>query len=305
MPSRSKQRIIYSLKLGFVGVAGLASLQVIMAQQAPANARSYGTMASSIVYGSHPRQQVDIYAPEDAVDDLPVVLFVHGGGWSMGNKERVQAKPMHFTASNYIFASTGYRLVPTVSVEQQAKDVGEAVKALVGQANSIGVDPTRIVLMGHSAGAHLAALVATDPHFAGDAFDAIQGVILLDGAGYDVAQRIDAAPPLAWHIFNTAFGSDPKRHASLSPLTHVGGKDTPNWLALYVKERRIARLQSERLIKALTAQGKAASALPISETDHGRLNKEIGTASGEAQTKAIDGFLANVFSQGEEEGEGD
>ena len=292
-----KRTIISALKFSLLGAAALATLLVIEGQQAPANARSYGSTSSSVIYGSHPRQQVDIYAPEDAVDDLPVVLFVHGGGWSMGDKKRVQMKPAHLNASNYIFASTGYRLVPAVTVEEQAKDVGEAVKALVRQANSIGVDPSRIVLMGHSAGAHLAALVATDPQYAGNAFDAIQGVVLLDGAGYDVAKRMGASRARGRRLYSAAFGDNPQRQAALSPMTHVGGADAPNWLALYIERRRISREQSESLVNALTAQGRVASALPISGTDHGRLNKEIGTASGKAQTEAIDAFLAKVFGK--------
>ena len=183
-----------------------------------------------------------------------------------------------------------------MTVEEQAKDVGEAVKALVGQASSIGVDPNRIVLMGHSAGAHLAALVATDPQYAGEAFGAIRGVILLDGAGYDIATSMDAERLIGRRLYNSAFGTDPERHASLSPLTHVGGEDAPNWLALYVEQRRISRVQSHSLADALKAQGKSASAVAISDTNHGRMNREMGLSAGAAQTEAVDSFLEEVFT---------
>lgn len=297
MPIRTRNRQSSVIKFCLMGIAALAISVVFAGHQTIAKAQASKRTTSSVIFGSHPRQQVDIYAPADAVDDLPVVLFVHGGGWSMGNKERVQVKPAHFTASNYIFASTGYRLVPNVRVEEQAKDVGEAVQALVGQASSIGVDPGQVVLMGHSAGAHLAALVATDPQYAGDAFGAIKGVILLDGAGYDVAKSMNAARPRGWQLYNAAFGDDPERQASLSPMTHVGGKDAPNWLALYVAERRISRMQSHSLADALKAEGVEASALPISGTNHGRMNREMGTPAGAAQTEAVDAFLKEVFGE--------
>lgn len=263
--------------------------------QAQAGYQASKRAAGSVIYGPHPRQQVDIYAPTDAVDDLPVVLFVHGGGWTMGNRRYVQSKPLHFTNTGTIFASAGYRLVPDVTVEDQAKDVGAAVQALVGQASAIGVDPRRIVLMGHSAGAHLAALVGTDPQYAGDAFDAIRGVILLDGGGYDIAKYMNEAGPRSWEVYNAAFGNTPDRHAALSPITHVGGQDAPHWLALYVEHRDITRAQSQDLVNALIEAGAMASALPIADTNHSRMKRELGTPAGAAQTQAVDAFLEMIL----------
>ena len=295
MPTLVQPRLSSALKFGALGVLAFAAAFTFEGQQTHANAQSSSRAVSSVIYGTHPRQQIDIYAPKDAVDDLPVVLFVHGGGWSMGNRQNVEAKPRHFTRSNAIFASTGYRLVPHVSVEDQAKDIGAAVQSLVGQANTIGVDPTRVVLMGHSAGAHLAALVATDPQYAGDAFGSIKGVILLDGAGYDIAATMDVAGPRRWQMYNAAFGSDPERQAALSPLTHVGGKDAPNWLALYVEQRRDSRVQSQALVNALIQAGSTAFALPIADTNHRRMKTQLGTQDGAAQTEAVDAFLETVF----------
>ncbi len=252
-------------------------------------------VSRTVIYGDHNRQQVDVYAPADAVDAEPLVLFVHGGGWTMGSHKSVDAKPAHFGAAGYYFASTGYRLVPDAPVEQQAADIGAAIQALRGQADAIGFDPDKIVLMGHSAGAQLAALVASDPAFAGDAFDAIRGVVLLDGAGYDIAAAFDGAAPREWQVYNTAFGSDPARYAALSPITHAGGADAPNWLALYVEERERSRDQSQAFVTRLTETGSAAETVSISGTDHGRMNRELGTADGADQTQAIDAFLARIF----------
>lgn len=251
----------------------------------------------TVVYGGHQRQGVDVFEPQGVVEPLPLVLFIHGGGWSMGDRaQSVQAKPVHFTDNGYYFASTGYRLLPDTPVEEQATDVGAAIQALVGQASAVGFDPERIVLMGHSAGAHLAALVATDPKYAGEAFGTIKGVVLLDGAGYDVAANMAQAGPQGWQIYNAAFGSDPARQAALSPVTHVGGPDAPNWLALYVEERDIARDQAEVLVSGLVTNGADAKAVAISGTDHGRMNRELGTDAGAQQTAEVDAFLARVFA---------
>lgn len=249
----------------------------------------------TVIYGDHLRQQVDVFIPNDGIDEGPLVIFIHGGGWTMGSHKSIGSKPKHFTDNGVYFASTGYRLVPDFTVEQQAADIGEALRSLVGQAQSIGFNPDQIVLMGHSAGAHLAALVASDPSYAGDAFSAIKGVVLLDGAGYDVPARIANAAPRSWQTYNTAFGPVPERQAALSPVTHIGGPDAPNWLALYVEEREDSRDQSQMLVSGLSEAGAFASALPISGTDHGRMNRELGTAEGAEQTEAVDAFLEMLF----------
>lgn len=248
----------------------------------------------TVFFGSDKRQVIDVFEPADAVEDLPLILFVHGGGWRMGDNKYVQEKPAHFNRNEIYFASTGYRLFPDVTVEEQATDVGAAVQALVGQASAIGFDKDRIVLMGHSAGAHLAALVAADPQYAGEAFSAIKGVVLLDGGGYDIAATMEQAEQRQKRLYTDIFSDDPERHRALSPLTYVGGKDAPNWLALYVEEREITRTQAQALANALVASGVKASAVPIAGTNHSRMTREMGTEAGKAQTEAVDAFLAMV-----------
>ena len=261
----------------------------------PEGLRPAARVTRSVIYGDHPRQQVDVYEPEGAVDALPLVLFVHGGGWRMGSHERVQVKPAHLNAQGYYFASTGYRLVPDVTVEQQAADIGAALRSLRGQASAIGFDSDRIVLMGHSAGAHLAALVATDPKYAGAAFETIRGVVLLDGAGYDVRAQMAGAEPEAWQIYYNAFTADEAVQEALSPITHVGGRDAPHWLALHVGNREASATQSKLLAERLRAAGVEAEAAAIEGTDHRRMNRDLGTEAGEAQTRAVDAFLARIL----------
>ncbi|MHA7819108.1 MAG: alpha/beta hydrolase [Erythrobacter sp.] len=251
--------------------------------------------AHSFTYGEHERQRIDVFSPSAGGDGTPLVVFIHGGGWAFGSHQRVQAKPAHFTNAGYAFASAGYRVLPDAPVEEQAADVGAALQALRTEAGTLGFDPDRIVLMGHSAGAHLAALVATDPRYAGEAFGAILGVVLLDGAGYDVASQMARRDNELPGLYQSAFGSDPERHAALSPLTHVGGNDAPDWLVLFVEERAASRAQSEQLADRLVATGSRAEAMAISNTDHGRMNRELGTPVGAQQTEAVDAFLARVL----------
>ena len=254
--------------------------------------------STTISYGDHQRQAIDYYAPvlgQTIAGKPALILFIHGGGWSFGSKERtVQQKPRHFTQRGYAFASTGYRLMPDHPVEQQAEDIGAAIKAIRAQADALGFDADRIVLMGHSAGAHLAALVSTDPQYAGDAFGAIKGVVLLDGAGYDIAKNMSMATGPAAGLYSRVFGDDEARKTALSPVTHAGGPDAPNWLILHVANRKRSQVQSETLGKALSDAGAKATVTAIPNTDHGRMNREIGTSENDATTLAIDAFLKGV-----------
>ncbi len=113
----------------------------------------------TIAYGNDAAQQLSFWPAQGASGRAPLVLFVHGGGWSRGSRDNAARgwKQVHFPARGYAFASIDYRLVPQATVEEQAGDIAAAVRALVDRADSLGIDRHRIVLMGHSAGAHLVA----------------------------------------------------------------------------------------------------------------------------------------------------
>ena len=244
-------------------------------------------------YGSHQRQGVDYYPAANA-QRPPLVLFVHGGGWAFGNREQgAGAKPGWFTAHGYAFASAGYRVLPDAPVEEQARDVAAAIRAMRADAARLGFDPDRIVLMGHSAGAHLAALVATDPAYGIADLTAIRGVILLDGAGYDVARNMAGDPVEAGMLYRNAFGDDPARQQALSPITYAAAPNAPNWLILHVADRPASAEQSRLLGQALLNARAAVDVVGVANTDHGRLNREIG-AEGDVATAEIETFLARI-----------
>ncbi|NVE94659.1 alpha/beta hydrolase [Altererythrobacter lutimaris] len=252
---------------------------------------------TAIMFGAHSRQQIDFYSANgEAADngEAPVILFVHGGGWAVGDRaQAVHAKPAHFTTNGIAFASTGYRLVPEVTVEEQAADIASALAALRGQAETLGIDPDRVILMGHSAGAHLAALVATDPQYAGADMAAVKGVVLLDGAGYDVVNRMEDAADRSALLYSNAFGDDPARQAALSPITHTDAPNAPAWQILFVGNRAESRAQSEALALALREAGAEAEAVPIADSDHRKLNVELGKP-GDPATALVDAFLESL-----------
>lgn len=247
-------------------------------------------------YGAHPRQRLDLARPA-GVPRAPILLFVHGGGWSAGDKRHAAAdKARWANANGWAFASANYRLVPQATVEQQAADIAGAIAWLRANAAREGLDPDRIVVMGHSAGAHLAALVGSDPAYlaaAGAPIRAVTGIILLDGAGYDIALQMASPRNLVKPIYESAFGNDPARHKALSPANHAAAPNVQNWLILPVSGRRDSLAQSNRLAAGLAAAGSNVSVAPVDGETHASLNRGLGEA-GDAATQRIDRFLAEL-----------
>lgn len=265
---------------------------------APAMQSPSGT-AQLVRYGPDPLQEIDYYAANGA--KAPLVLFVHGGGWKRGDKRMMDgsAKLSRWREQGYAVASLNYRLVPKAKVEDQAADVAAGLAALIKQAPRLGFDATRVVLVGHSAGAHLVALVGTDPQWlrgAGLDFGAIDGVIPLDGAGYLVPAQMDKNAMVLGDTYQQAFGTDPVRQLALSPTNHAAAPNAPAFLILHV-QRDDAKQQSEGLADALRRAGTPVElhAIPGRGLEgHMEINRKLGEADYPA-TPIVDRWLAARF----------
>lgn len=239
--------------------------------------------AREIAYGSAPLQTLDYYAAPRQREPAPLVIFVHGGAWARGDKDNATGaeKVAHYRSQGYAFATIDYRLVPDATVEQQGEDVAAAVGWLIGHARELGFDPARVVLMGHSAGAHLAALVGTDPTYlrkAGLRPDQLRGVVLLDGAAYDVPAQIAQSGRFMRGKYDKAFGSDPVRQRALSPVMHAAAPNVPSFLILHV-ERDDGTRQSEELAAALRQAGTQVTLEGLSGRGlrgHMQINRHMG-----------------------------
>ncbi len=256
------------------------------------------TVARTLTYGPEQRQSLELFTRGKG--RAPLIVYLHGGGWSDGSPKSGSrgAQADHFTAGGYAYATVGYRFVPEVTVEQQLADVARAIAFLRRQS---GVDPGHVILIGHSSGGHLAALLGTDSAYLRAArvpFEALRAIILLDPAVLDVVPVMTSrGAPTIERFFRPAFGDDAGRQSALSPLRHSEPPNAPHWLSLYDAANRFAGAQSADLIAALIGAGaEQASAVSLSGTTHMRLNNEIGGAGDEA-TKAIDAFLARALPE--------
>ncbi|QCI94602.1 alpha/beta hydrolase [Novosphingobium sp. EMRT-2] len=257
----------------------------------------------TIRYGDDAAQTIAFWPAREAEGPAPLVLFVHGGGWAHGSKENAtgKAKVEHFPALGYAFASIDYRLVPQVTVEQEAGDVAAALAALLAQADALGIDRHRVVLMGHSAGAHLVALVGTDERYlrqAGLSFADVAGVIPIDGAAYDVPQQIASVGPYQRRIYDAPFGSDPARQRALSPALQAAAPNAPRFLLLHV-QRPDGVAQADELAKALRAAGTSAETGSFPGTGlqgHVEINAKLGDPAYPA-TALTDRWLKATFGK--------
>lgn len=265
------------------------------AQVAPAPGKQ------TLAYGSDALQQLDYYPAQSGNKRAPLVLFVHGGGWKRGSKDNASGpwKAPHYTQAGYAYASINYRLVPAATVEQQAADVAASLRYLIDNAAKLGFDPTRIVIMGHSAGAHLVALVGTDEQYlkgAGLSFASIDGVLPIDGAAYDVPRQMADGGKFMSDTYVQAFGTDPARQRALSPTLHAQAPNAPAFLIIHVM-RKDGVAQSKELEAALRKGGTKAERREFPGTGlqgHAEINRSLGDPA-YAATPVVDDWLKRVF----------
>lgn len=256
----------------------------------------------TLAYGDGPLQTLDLWRAE-AGAPAPLVMFVHGGGWRYGSKRNAASRwlPTHLPQRGYAYASIDYRLVPAATVEQQAEDVAHALRALLDRAPSLGIDRKKVVLMGHSAGAHLVALVGTDERYlrsAGLIFADLAGVVPVDGAAYEVPSQIRDGGKHARRMYRDAFGSNPERQRALSPTDNATAPNAPAFLLLHVQRPDGVR-QARGLGAALQAAGTAVEygSFPGKGLrGHMRINRELGNPD-YAATPVLDAWLRKVFGK--------
>jgi len=136
------------------------------------------TVASDVAYGDDPMQKIDIYTPAKA-RNLPVAVFVHGGGFVNGDKKDYANVPSYLSQHGMVAVNVNYRLAPKVVWPAEAQDVAAVVAFLKKNAAHYGGDPKRIVLIGHSAGANLVASDVLDKRIYSKSGPGIAAAILV------------------------------------------------------------------------------------------------------------------------------
>ncbi|NNM77054.1 alpha/beta hydrolase [Sphingomonas sp. ID1715] len=285
--------------LGLSALLLAAATPAIVEQTGPHILVAGPIVVQSLTYGPEPRQGLELFTRERAGRG-PLIVYLHGGGWSAGSPRDGArgAQAEHWTSLGYAYATVAYRYVPIVTAEEQLRDIAKAIAFLRRQR---GVDGRRIILIGHSSGATMAAQLGTDPQWLEGArvpFADLKAVVLLDPSVLDIAPLMAAAEaPAVERYFRPAFGDDPVRWSQLSPIKQVGARDAPAWAILTDANNVFAAAQGGDFAAALIGAGaKEARVTPIPDTSHMQLNNQIGQTDDRA-TAAIDAFLARALPE--------
>lgn len=234
--------LLFGITLVLTGCSALRTFDAVVPKDA-ASTRS----AQGVAYAPGPRHMLDVYAPRRAVvggHSRPVVVFFYGGSWNSGTRTGYSFVGRALAARGFVAIIPDYRLVPTVRYPGFVEDGAAAVKWTEAHAADYGGDPTRIVVAGHSAGAYIAAMLAVDDRWLGDARAAVRGFIGLAGP-YDFA-------PFDLPASRAAFGDWP-RPAETQPVTWAGSGDPPALLLVGDADHVVQPRNSEALSSRLRA----------------------------------------------------
>jgi arylformamidase len=242
-----------------------------------------------VAYGSDPRQRLDVYRRAGGVAGAPVLLMVHGGGWRRGDKSMatfVGHKVHHWAGQGWVVAAADYRLVPDADPLQQADDVGRALAFVQRNAARWGGDGGRVALLGHSAGAHLVALVNADAAIAGaHGAQPWRAVVAIDSAAFDVVSIMEREHHA---LYDVAFGADPARWRDASPLHRLQAAPAAPTLLVCSAWRADAGAAARAFADRIVGLGGRAEVLPV-PLNHLRLNDELGLPG--EYTETVDRFL--------------
>ncbi|MCC2638179.1 MAG: hypothetical protein K0Q68_1898 [Moraxellaceae bacterium] len=244
-----------------------------------------------LAYGPSPRQVIDIYLPPGATA-APLLVMVHGGAWRFGDKAEsrvVDNKVARWLPRGIGVVSVNYRLLPQADVAQQAEDVAAALAFVQRQAPEWGADPREIILMGHSAGAHLVALLGARPaRVIAAGGSPWRGTVALDSAALDVEALMGRRHQ---RFHDRAFGKDPAQWAALSPRAQAGKGATPMLLVCSTERRDHPCDDARAMAATLAAQGVPARLQPEARS-HRDINGTLGLDND--YTRAVEAFMAGL-----------
>jgi acetyl esterase/lipase len=216
------------------------------------------------------RHRLDLYLPKGK-RDVPVMMFVHGGGFTVGIKDQYAFVGQMFASYGIATAVINYRLSPKASYPGHVQDVARAFAWLRAHVGEYGGKADKIFIAGHSAGATLIAMLGADPaylHDVGESIDHIAGVIPISGS-FTQSSRSG--------MFDSPSSLDPEVVRNASPINHVAGTHPPFLILYGDKDAPRTGQDAEQMVKALRGAGNSADAHEIA--DHAHMDMITGVMS--------------------------
>lgn len=204
-----------------------------------------------LAYGPHPRQRLDVYAPNETGKNRAAVVFVHGGAFTEGDRNRSDEIysniGRYFARHGIVGINIGYRLAPEIQYPDGSRDVGTAIAWTRRNAPEFGIGPSRIFLMGHSAGAAHAATYAYERRLHPPGGRGIAGLIVVSGR-----VRVDnlGENPNAKRV-EAYYGGDPSAYDACSPVSHTDSESVPTLVAWSEFENPLLDVYCSELVHRL------------------------------------------------------
>lgn len=259
--SRAISRVVTTAAAMASAIASLAACSPAALLNAVIPRAGYD-ITSGLAYGAEVRQRLDVYAPEEAVGPAPVLVFFYGGSWRSGSRENYRFIGEAFASRGYVVVIPDYRLYPEARFPVFVEDGAKALKWVERNVFQHGGDSQRVFLAGHSAGAHLAALLLFDPGYlaaAGFDRDRIVGFIGLAGPY--------AFDPLAYEstraVFSTVDSSDQAR-----PIAFVDKNAPPALLMHGLRDETVELINAAELAARLRKMSNEARLIAYPRRTH-------------------------------------
>lgn len=243
-----------------------------------------------IAYGNHENQKIDVYY-QKGQQNLPVLFMVHGGGWRRGDKGGAHVagnKAAHWVPKGFVFVSANYRMVPDADPVVQADDVRAALAFAQAHAQEWGGDPDKFIIMGHSAGAHLIAMVTA--LYAESLQAGVRpwlGSIYLDSGALDAEKIMNNRHP---RLYDKAFGDDPALWRAASPTLIMQGRTVPV-LIVCSSRRKVACEQANDYAANAHALGNVVEVQP-EDMGHGPILGDL--AKDNEYTTRVERFMGKL-----------
>lgn len=277
--------------------SGSSSIASGASSATPAQCRDEATGPKTYRYveraGVDPdRNSLDIYLPAGC-GQVPVVMWVHGGGWSRGDKSQgsVERKAEWASSLGYALVAVNYRLSTSgsgVTWPDHGEDVASAVAWVQQAGPSLGLEPANLTLLGHSAGGHLVATLGTDPSLltaAGANAATVACVVALDFSS-------DLATSAAQALIAKAFGDDPEVLEAASPRVQVERNGPPKARFLVGTRGSAQRVaEAQAFVDLINAGGGSAELLDANPYSHNQISSQLGSEEDSLVTPVVDAFV--------------
>ena len=257
----------------------------------------YARVSKNIAYGGHPRQKLDLFLPPSAREALPLIIFVHGGAFVEGDRNRspqIYSNVLHYFASRGIAGiNMGYRLAPEHRYPAASEDIGSVVRWAQDHAIEFGLDTRRIFLMGHSAGAAHAGSYCYDRRIHGPAGPSLAGLVVVSGR---VRADISGENPNAKKVA-AYYGTDAAFLDASSPVSHVDAASVPTFIAMAQFENPLIDVHCMELAhKLAAAKRRAPPVLWLRGHNHTSSIAHINTAE-DLLGQSILGFIRQTSGE--------